>query len=79
LATHSPHHLALDIEMDVAAKFTTLDGRFDLFLELGVCPLFCKRFDKTLVRWDGFHWDKTLFTQSYSIDISDLARAVSED
>lgn len=74
-----PVDLSLDIEMDVAAEFTTLDGRFDLFLELGVCPFFCKRFDKTLVRWDGFGWDKTLFTQTYNIDISDLMLAMSED
>jgi hypothetical protein len=68
----SPVDLELGVGMSVAARFETLSGRISAFGELGPCPL-CARLEKTIVKWDGFRWDKVLYDQSYDVSVGDLA------
>lgn len=70
----APQYVDLEfgVGMSVATRFESLSGRISAFGELGPCPL-CVRLEKTIVRWDGFRWDETLYDQDYDVSVGDLA------
>ncbi len=67
--------VGVGVDMSVEARFTTLSGKVLVFCELGFCPAFCKRFEKAMVKWDGFSFDKELFSRSFTVRASDMRKA----
>ena len=68
-------NIVFDVDFSAKAKFTTLAGALSVYLELGRCPHFCKRFSKQIVGWDGLTWDKQLFHHTYNVGVADLILA----
>ncbi len=62
------------IDTNVKARFTTLEGRILVYAQVGIGAL-KKRWEKPIVKWDGFSWDKTLFAQTYNVSVGDLILA----
>jgi hypothetical protein len=62
----------LSVKATLDAAIRNLDGRLTAFARLGVCP-FCTESEQTIFSWSGFERTFTLFNETASVTIGNIA------